>query len=400
MPLPPIAALEIGTTRTVVLIGETREDQRIFISGIGICPSTGVRKGQVVDLAAVRNSVQKAIQQAEETSSVKVWQVLMAVSGGHIHSMSNRGSLPLQTRDRIVTREAVEQVIELAKAAPLPQDCEVLHSIQQNFTLDDQGGVVRPEGMQASHLAVDMLLIYGGRNRLDNVVHVLRDQQLNVQDVVFSGLCAALAVLTPEQKRSGAAVIDLGGGTTNYLAYAGNVVATAGSLGVGGDHITNDIALAFKIPIARAEEIKRRDGSALLDPNSGQRRVALPQGQGFPERSISLRALHTVIHARAEETLRLVRSALDQAGVLPHLSAGVVLTGGGAYLRCMPELAQRVFGLPCSIGVPHTVDDLANVEAPAALATTAGLVNYGFRTSAESDALSPIRSWLKGVLKR
>ncbi len=400
MPLPPIAAIEIGTTRTVVLVGESSDEGRINIIGMGVYPSTGVRKGQIIDLALARGGVEVAIKQAEETSEVKVRQALLAVTGGYIEAVVNHGAIPVRSRDRVVSREDVDEVIEIAKAISLAPDREVLHTIHQNFALDDQGEIHKPEGMQGARLAVDVLQIHGVRNRLDNAIHVVRGLQLEVQDVVFGGLAAALAVLTPEQKRSGVAVIDLGGGTTSYLAYAGGVVAAAGSFGVGGDHITNDLALAFNIPMARAEDIKRQEGCALIDPEAGQRRVVLPQEVGFAERSVSLKALHTVINARQEETLRLVRSALDAGGILPHLGAGLVLTGGGAHLRRIPELVQRVFGLPSALGVPANVTGLTDVEAPAAFATAAGLVLYGFKTIDETGMLSPIRNWFKGVFKR
>jgi len=195
-------------------------------------------------------------------------------------------------------------------------------------------------------------------------------------------------------------LLDLGGGTTNYVAYCNNVISAVGCVAVGGDHITNDIALAFNIPINRAEELKRLEGSAVIDPEVSGRRVVLSADVGFAERVLSCKALHTVINARMDETFRVVRSKLDEAGVLPHLGGGVILTGGGAYLRKVTDLAQRVFGLPSRIGLPVNVDGVDSVEQPAALSTAVGLVLYGKKTYEEQRLLSPWQSFIKGVLGR
>ena len=231
-------------------------------------------------------------------------------------------------------------------------------------------------------------------------VNVLQDVPLEVQDVAFGGLCSGLAVLTPDQKRSGALVIDLGGGTTDYLVYAGNVLAAAGSIGVGGDHVTNDIALGFNIPISRAEKLKREHGAAVIEDDVGDQRVSLPREVGFPERSISTKALQMVINARMDETLRMVRTRLHEQRLLHHVAAGVLITGGGAYLRGLPDLATRVFGLPCSLGIPRGIQGLDAAGDPAAYATSCGLILYALKTYQETSMLTPIRNWIKGVFRR
>ncbi len=400
MAIPPIAALEIGTSRTVALVGEPDDEGRVTITGRGVYRSTGVRKGQVVDIEMAKVGVEAAVRQAADESEVNIGQLLLAVSGGHIEAAINRGSVPVHARDRIVTRDDIEEVMDIAKAINLPPDRDVMHTISQSFSLDGQGGIVKPEGMKGAQLALDMLVIHALRNPIENIRNVVQRVQLDVQDVAFSGLCAALAVLTPEQKRNGVAIVDLGGGTTNYLAYADNRMAAAGSLGVGGDHVTNDIALAFNIPIARAEALKCNEGRALVAADVGLKRLTLPQSVGFPERSISLKALHVVIHARMEETLRMVRAALNDAGVLTRLGAGVVLTGGGAALPLLPELARQVFGVPCVLGEPCNVVGLRGVDHPGGFATAAGLVIYGCRTYRDSSLLQSLREWWQGLSQR
>ena len=369
MAIPPIAALEIGTSRTVVCVGEPDENGRVRITGVGTYPSTGVRKGQITDLAQAGIGVESAARQAESQADVSIWQVLLAISGGHILAAVNTGMATIRSGDRVVSKEDIDEVTENARTVQVDADRQVLHTITQSYTVDDQQGIVKPEGMRCKMLTLNVMAVHGLKNRIDNAVSVAKSVQLEVSDVAFSGVCAALAVLTPEQKRNGVVLVDLGGGTTNYIAYCNNVISAVGCIAVGGDHVTNDIALAFNIPLNRAEEVKRAEGCALLDPETSGRRVVLSAEVGFEERLLSCKALHTVINARMDETFRLLRSKLDEAGVLPHLGAGVILTGGGAYLRKVSDLAQRVFGLPCRIGLPTNVDGLDKVEQPAALST-------------------------------
>lgn len=400
MAVPPIAALEIGTSRTVVCVGESGERGRVRITGVGVCPTIGVRKGQIVDLSKVRVGIDKAVKEAEKASGVDIWQVLIALSGGHIQAEVNSGMLAIRSNDHVVSREDMEELGESVNDVQLESDRQLLHTIPLTFTVDDQSGIVKPEGMRCKMLALDVMAIHGLKNRIDNAVNAAKSAKLDVTDVAFSGIGAALSVLTPEHKHNGVALIDLGGGTTSYVAYCNSVFAASGCIAVGGDHITNDVALAFTIPQARAEDVKRRYGSAVIAPDSGNKRVTLPADVGFEERSIGCKALQTVINARVDETLRIVRSRLDDAGVLPHLGAGLILTGGGAYINGVTDLARLVFGLPCRIGVPSNVDGLDGVDQSAALAAVAGLVVHGRNNYEDRGLLSPVKHVLKGWFGR
>ena len=397
MAIPPIAALEIGTSRTVVCVGESVEGGRVKIIGVGTCPTIGVRKGQVTDLEQARTGIEKAIQQAEKLSDVTVWQMLLAVSGGHIQVSANSGVLQIRSGDGMVSRDDIEEVSEIAREVQLESDRKVLHTVTQSYVLDDQQWVSEPERRHCKTLKKNVLAVHGQKNRIDDAVSVVKSAQVEVADVTYSGVCAALAVLTPEQKRNGVVLIDLGGGTTNYIAFCGDVMSAAGCVAVGGDHVTNDIALAFNILQKRAEEIKLNDGCAVVDAENSVGRVTLTADVGFEERALSCKALHTVINARMDETFRVVRSRLDEAGVLQHVTDGIVLTGGGAYLRKVTELAQRVFGLPCRIGIPVNVDGLESQECPAALATAAGLVLYGQKAYEDHSMLAPVKNIFKKV---
>jgi len=395
MPPEPVVAVEIGTSKVIALVGELREDNHVMITGMGEHPSAGVRKGGITHLEHAGSCLKSALAMAEESGRVAIREVHLAVTGSHIRSLINRGTVLVLDPDGEVTEEDAEEVMEVARAVNLPHDCEVLHTICQHFTIDDQQRVIRPEGMEGRRLAVDMLVLYGIRNRLHSTIRVCRNVPVEVSDVVFSGLCSALSVLTPEQKKSGVLVIDLGGGMTEYVAYADNVVATAGTLGVGGDHVTNDIVAAFNIPNARAERLKRETGSAVSDPNAAGKRVSLAAEVGFPGRTFRLEDLHTVINLRMDEVFMKIRKRLEEDRILHRLGAGVVLTGGGAHLRGIDVLAEQVFGVPCSVGKPRNISGLATATDGPEYATCSGLVHYGFRTGRGGRG----RAGIKGIFR-
>jgi len=400
MTVDPIVALEIGTSKVIALVGEIREDGHVMVTGMGEHPSTGVRKGEIIDLENAVVCVRSVLEMAEESGKVAIRQVHLAVSGGHIQNLVNRGTVPVLDKDGEITEEDVEQVMDVARAVNLSPDREILHTICQHFRIDDQERVIRPEGMEGAKLSLDMLVLHGVRSRLRNTVRVARSVPIDVQDVAFSGLCSALSVLTPEQKKSGLVVIDLGGGTTDYLAYAGDVVASAGALGVGGDHITNDIALSFNIPTFQAERLKRESGCAVVDASSVSQKVALPAEVGFPGCTVSLKALHTVINARVDEIFGMIKKRLEKDAILHHVGAGTVLTGGGAHLKRVSQLAEEMFDLPCSVGRPRNVSGLATASEGPEYAACSGLVQYGFKTQVGQRQASPLRNLLKGLFGR
>lgn len=400
MAFPPVVALEVGTTKSVALVGEMRDDGHIIITGIGEAPSYGIRKGEVTDMEKARECVRTVLSKAEESGHIDLADVHLAVSGGHLLSMTNRGMVRVMDPQGGITDPDIEQVMEVARTVNLPPEHEVLHTICQYFTLDGQTCVSRPLGMEGAQLAADMLILFGVRSRLHNTARVVESVPVEVSDTAFSGLCSALAVLSPEQKKSGVVVIDIGGGTTDYLAYAEGAVAGAGALGVGGDHVTNDIAIAFGIPTVDAENLKKESGSAVLRVATVGQRVAVPAALGAAPQSVSVKALHTVINARVEEMLTLVHKRLESDGVLPHVGAGIVLTGGGALMRGVDELAQRVFGLRCTIGRPRNVGGLSAATGGPEYATCCGLVQYAFRSvgaaSEEKGIFNRLGRWLSG----
>ena len=400
--MDPVAALEIGTSKIIAMVGEMREDGTVMITGVGERPSSGVRKGEIIDLENATVCAKAALEEAEETSNVSLGQIYVTISGGHIRGLVNRGAVPVRDPDGLVSEDDVDEVMEVARAISLPADREIIHTICRHFCIDDQEQVIKPEGMVGAKLSVDMLVLHGVRGLLRNTERVVEQIPMEVQDVAFGGLCSALSVLTIEQKTSGVVVIDLGGGTTDYMAYAGGVVACGGALGVGGDHVTNDMAIAFNIPMARAEKLKKEIGCATIAAAIDPPKISLPAEVGFPGRTLNLRSMHTVINARVDEIFSMIKKRLDDDNVLPMVGAGIVLTGGGAHLNGVTDLAETVFGVPCFVGSPRGVTGIAVATEGPEYAACCGLVQYGFRVQdrPNSGSSSLLGSFMKTLLGR
>lgn len=400
MAIAPVVGLEIGTSKVIALVGEFREDGVIMITGMGERPSTGVRKGEIIDFENAAHCVKSVLTMAEERSNVEIREVLLAVSGGHIQSVVNLGTVPVYDQGGEITREDVEDVMDVARAVSLPPERDVLHTISQYFYIDKDQRVINPEGMEGAQLSVNMLVVHGVRTRLNSTMRVARNAQVEVQDVACGGLSSALAVLTAEQKKSGVVVIDIGGGTTDYVVYAEGIVASVGVLGVGGDHVTNDIAIGFSIPMAQAEQLKRESGSVDVQAAAAEATVTLPPEGGFTGRVVPIRALNTILHARMDELLTMIRRRLDREDVLHHLGAGIVLTGGVARTAGLVPLAESIFGLPCTIGRPRNVSGLVTASSGPEYATACGLVQYGFKAVRETSRPQVLPTWISRLIWR
>lgn len=377
----PIAVLEVGTSEVRVLVAEPREDGHLMITGIGRSPSSGVRKSEVVDLENAKVCVKKALLEAEENAQVSIQEVLLVFSGDHIRQVVNRGTINVMSDDRVITAEEREEVMEAARAVTLPHDQEILHSICGQFYIDDQtGGVLNPDGMSGSRLSLDMLILYGHSNRLRNMFRLADEAAVEVTEIAFGGLCCGLSVLTPQQKEVGGILIDMGAGTTDYVVYADKVIALAGSLGVGGDHLTNDLALGLNLSTAQAERLKVKYGAAMVDLSSRGRRIPIPPETGFRAQEVLSRDVNTIMHARMEEIFELVKAQVSNEVKKKNFGAGVILTGGGARMNRVQDLASRVFEMPCHIGYPKEVSGLALPTESPEYASLVGMLKYGVRT--------------------
>jgi len=396
-----IVGLEIGTSKVCAVVGELNPGSSgLNIVGLGQSRSRGVRKGEIRDAPEAEEAVRTAIVEAEQMADVEIRSVYLGVTGGHIRGFNNRGVHPVVSADREISEEDVQDVIKNAKAINLPHENSVLHAIRQHFFVDGQDGVTNPVGMLGARLEVDMHVVHGNLNRLQNAIRLVKGLQLEVDDVVFNGLAASLALLSNEQKELGALVIDLGGGTTDYAVYADGVIKHTGVLAVGGDHVTQDLSIGLKVPLSRAEQLKIEHGAAFVDETVKGQTINTTNEHGFVGREINLEHLRRIMNLRLEETLDLVAQDVDKADLLHYLRAGVFLCGGGARVRDVARLAEDVFELPVMIGKTNSISGLKSALDQPEFASAIGLVKFGSFKARKPEGRRSLRQNLRNAISR
>jgi cell division protein FtsA len=373
---PLVVGLDIGTYKIGVIVAEVSE-QGAEIVGIGTATSKGLRKGVVVNIEATVDSIRKAVEEAELMAGCEIRSVVAGSAGSHIKAFNSHGVVAVKNRE--VATGDVERVIDAARAVALPTDREVLHVLPQEFIVDDQDGIKEPVGMAGVRLEARVHIVTGAISSGQNLVKCCNRAGLHVRDVLAGPLAAAEAVLTPEERELGVALIDMGGGTTDVVVYHANAIRHTAVLPVGGGHVTNDLAAALRTPFAEAERLKQRHGSAVSHAASDEPAIEVAGLGGRASHHLSRRALAEVIEPRAEEMLAMVRSEIVRAGCGQLLVSGVVLTGGGAVLDKATTLAERVFRAPVRLGVPLHLTGLVDVVASPMYSTAVGLVLHGLK---------------------
>jgi cell division protein FtsA len=369
-----IVGLEVGTSKVCAVVGEVLDDGNIMVIGVGQANSEGVRKGEIIHLDAAVECIHRAVADAEESAGVEIHNVYASVSGGHIRSFNNRGTVAVTTDEREISEEEVRNVLLNAKAVNIPMDHVVIHAIRQHFFVDGHDGIQNPVGMIGAKLEADVHVIHGVRTRLQNTIKCIKHVPLDVANIAVGGFASALAVLTTEHQQLGAVVIDMGGGTTDYIAYREGTIQHSGVLAVGGDHVTNDVAIGLRIPMNRAETLKVEHGSVTVP--AGDEIITLKREVGLPDRQVSKQQLCRIMNLRVEETLAFVKKELEKQKLLDYLGAGVFLTGGCARLRGLEALAGDVFGLPVHMGHSLTVGGPTSAIESPEYSTAIGLVRY------------------------
>jgi len=396
------AALEIGTTKTVLAVGEGETGERLQVTCHAEIPSAGVRKSQILDINQVTQSVRGVLheierKQSEAGSSITIGNAFLVVSGQHIKADPFAGSTLVDGR---VTEADLAEVAESARTMALPKDRELLDIADQAYSLDSLGGISTPVGMAGRILKLDTLHIHADKNRIEDAKTAADGAHLEIREPLFATTCAADAVLEEHERRNGALVLDLGGGSTGYAAYCDGYLVSAGVIGVGGDHVTNDIAHAFQTTQGQAEALKINEASAMLGRGETESaRVKVPGSSPLMEsRTVSRRALDTVVNARLRELFAVLRETLEEQDLLHRLHAGVVLTGGGAAMRDIDDLVHRELGMSVRRGRPLYVDGLDKEDRPEAFAAIAGALAYAHHNYAERPIFG-FNKLLKGLFK-
>ncbi|MEW5734201.1 MAG: cell division protein FtsA [Thermodesulfobacteriota bacterium] len=371
-----VVGLDIGTTKICAVVGEV-SPEGIQIVGIGTHPSVGLHKGVVVNIEATVESIQKAVEEAEVMAGCEIQSVYAGIAGGHIKGFNSEGVIAIKGTE--VTQQDVDRVVEAARAVAIPMDREVIHVLPQEYLVDGQGGIKNPLGMSGVRLEAKIHIVTGAVASAHNIVKCTNKAGLDVIDIVLEPLASSEAVLMPEEMDLGVALVDVGGGTTDLAVFGNSSIKHTFVLALGGNNLTNDIAIGLRTPIADAEMLKIKYGSCASSKIGKEETIEIPGVGGRKPRKLQRQILGEILEPRVEEMFALTYQEIQRARMEPYLGAGVVLTGGAALLDGMIEVAESVFNVPARIGRPIGIKGLVDVVNNPMYATGVGLVLYGAR---------------------
>jgi len=373
-----LTAIDIGSAKTCALVAELTEHGPRYC-GHGISVARGSRKGVIVDLDKAAASVQRAVEQAEQMVGAAVERALVGVAGPHVRGVSSRAGISFGSRAREIGREEIREAVDRARAFNMPEDRQTLHLLPQQFILDQQDGIRDPEGMVGTRLEAQVHVVTASTTAAQTVVTALNRAGIHVEDTIYEPLASADAILRPDERELGICLADIGAGSTDLIVYYEGAIVHTGVVPIGGDHFTNDVAVGLRTPLADAEKIKKSFGCAVVTKIPENNEIEVPSVGDRPSRLMPQRFLCEVLQARAQELFEHVRENLRHAGVLEVCGAGVVLTGGGARLNAIAEIAEQVLHRPIRLPLPAPVDKMPAELAAPEFAAVIGMIFYGNR---------------------
>jgi cell division protein FtsA len=376
--MPPqediIVGLDIGTTKICAVVGVAAGND-ISIIGIGSHPSVGLRKGVVVDIESTVESIKKAVEEAELMAGCEISSVYAGIAGGHITGFNSRGIIAIKGQE--ITQQDVDRVIEAARAVAIPMDREVIHTLPQEFVVDENTGIKNPVGMAGVRLEVKIHIVTGAVTSAQNIVKSANQAGLDVCDIVLESLASGEAVLTQDEKELGTGLLDIGGGTTDLAIFSGNNIKHTFVLGLGGHNLTNDIAIGLRAPHLEAQKIKEKFGTCIADVIGSNEMIEVPGMGGRKARQLPKQILSEILEPRMEEIFQLVKREIYRSKMENVITSGIVLTGGTALLDGITDVAESVFHLPARLGKPLSISGLVDVVNNPMYATGVGLVLFG-----------------------
>ncbi len=390
-----LVGLDVGTTKICAIIGEINPEGTVDIVGLGSAPSRGLRRGVVVNIDHTVSGIKKAIEEAELMAGARADSVLAGISGGHIKGINSHGVIAIKSRE--VTTVDIARVVEAARAIAIPMDREVIHVQPQEFVVDDQEGIKEPIGMAGVRLEAKVHIITGAVSAAQNIMRCAHRSGLRVSELVLQQMASAEAVLLPDEKELGVALVDIGGGTTDIAVFADGSIQHTAVISVGGDQLTNDIAVGLRTPMVEAEKIKKKFGCALNTLVNRDETITVPGIGGRSPRILSRSVLADIVEPRIEEIIGLVRRELEKSNLLNMLTSGAVLTGGSVAVEGMCELSEQLLDMPVRVGLPIGISGLVDVVNSPLYATGVGLVLWGARNRG-ADLVSPYEAG--GIMDR
>jgi cell division protein FtsA len=402
-----IVGLDIGTTKVCAVVGEARPDG-VEIIGMGSHPSEGLRKGVVINIEHTVASIKEALEEAETMAGCEISAVYAGIAGGHVKGFNSHGVIALKEKE--VTKKDIERVIEAARAVAIPMDREVIHTLVQEFIVDDQDGIMDPLGMSGVRLETNIHIVTGAVTSAQNIIKCANRAGLDVCDIILQSLASSEAVLSKEERNLGAALIDFGGGTTDMAVFSKGAIKHTSVLPLGGDNLTYDIAVGLRTAKLEAEKIKIKYGCSLSSMIGKDETVEVPGVGGRKPRVLSRQILGEILEPRVEEIFSLIYGEILRSGHEDTITSGVVVTGGSAELLGVTEMAEQIFNAPARVGYPEGISGLVEVVNKPMYATAVGLVLYGAKTSKKhkkfrirdanifNRVMSRMKKWFKDVI--
>ncbi len=374
-----ITGLDIGTTKVCALVAEIAEHGEIIITGVGVSPSLGMKKGVVVDIESTTRAIEEAVGKASRQAAREVEAVYVGVTGEHIASLNSSGVIAITHPDREITAGDVERVLEAARNIVLLPGRQILHAIPRSYSIDGQNGIRQPIGMSGQRLEVQTHIVHGATSFLNNVEKCVTKAGLDVAEEVLEPIATGESVLLPAEKELGVCLVDIGGGTSDMAVFVNGEIFYSAVVPIGGNHVTNDVAYGLTVGHDEAERLKTESGNALTELVPEEDVISVRQVGRDESRKLRRRALVQIIEPRMQELFQMVKDELEKADCLGHIPAGIVVSGGGSQLKGCEEIAQQVMGTPVRIGKPHGVGGLGETLTHPMYATAVGLVLYGAR---------------------
>jgi cell division protein FtsA len=392
-----VVGIDVGTTKVCTLVGQMDGGSGLRIVGVGVVPSKGLRKGVVVNVSETTEAIAASVEKAERISGYKIEHAHVGVAGAHVSSFNSRGVVAV-SRGHSITEDDVSRVLDAALAIAIPHNREVIHAVPRGYIVDGQDGVRDPLGMHGFRLEVEAHIITGAATSIHNLGKCVNQVGIEVDEFVLAPLASGQAVLTNNEREMGVVLADIGGGTTDMAIFIEGSVWHTAVLAVGGNHLTNDVAVGLRAPFATAEEIKEKYGYARADGVAADETVEVAVFGEDSWQAVPRRFLAEIIEARAAEILNLMLQEVKRSGYDGLLPAGVVLCGGGSQLAGVKELGREILQLPTRIGTPRDLQGLVDVLSTPAYATGVGLLLWGLREEARRvPSERPIGLWQRIV---
>lgn len=398
-----IVGIDIGTSKIICIVGEVDESGHLTIIGLGRHPSIGLKKGVVINIDATVASIQKAVEQAEEMAGISITEVYAGIAGSHIRSFNSHGIVAISAGEVVSTD--VDRVIDAARAVAIPADQKILHILPQEFMIDQQDGIKEPVGMAGVRLEAKVHIVTSAVSSAQNIDRCIRHCGLLPLDIILEQLASSYAVLTEDEKDLGVCLIDIGAGTTDIAVFSEGAVRHTAVIPIAGDQVTNDLAIAFRVPPRSAEEIKLKYANCMIKFADTEENIEIFGMPDRPSKFVSEQKIAQVVQPRYEELFALIRHELRRSGFEDLLPAGLVITGGASKVASIVDLAEKVFEMPVRIGFPENVSGIEEVLDNPSCSTAVGLLQYGLKQvyderdrevqASEESVFSRLKNWFK-----